>query len=341
MTVMGAGIFGLSIAWTCLQRGARLRIIDPRGPGGGASGGVVGALAPHTPDNWNDKKAFQFESLMMAAPFWAAVDAASGRNSGFGRTGRLQRIADDRALSLARDRATYAADHWQGKADWQVRPAQDFGGWAPASTSGFLVHDSLTARIDPRRACASLAAALVDGGAELLRDHQPEGKVVWATGHEGLQALSQNLGRPVGGGVKGQAMLLRHDAGDAPQLFADSLHIIPHDNRTVAIGSTSERDFDAPDTTDDQLDALLERAISVCPVLSGADVIARWAGVRPRAKSRAPMLGPYPGRADQFIANGGFKIGFGMAPKVAEVMADLILENRNRIPEAFRVEANL
>lgn len=69
MTVMGAGIFGLSIAWICLQRGARIRIVDPRGAGGGASGGVVGALAPHTPENWNDKKAFQFESLMMAAPF--------------------------------------------------------------------------------------------------------------------------------------------------------------------------------------------------------------------------------------------------------------------------------
>jgi glycine oxidase len=43
----------------------------------------------------------------------------------------------------------------------------------------------------------------------------------------------------------------------------------------------------------------------------------------------------------QFIANGGFKIGFGVAPKVAEVMADLVLDGVDRVPVAFRVEASL
>jgi glycine/D-amino acid oxidase-like deaminating enzyme len=37
------------------------------------------------------------------------------------------------------------------------------------------------------------------------------------------------------------------------------------------------------------------------------------------------------------VANGGFKIGFGMAPKVAQVMADLVLEGRDRVPEGFRL----
>ncbi|MGB5066218.1 MAG: FAD-dependent oxidoreductase, partial [Albidovulum sp.] len=69
--------------------------------------------------------------------------------------------------------------------------------------------------------------------------------------------------------------------------------------------------------------------------------IERWAGVRPRAKTRAPMLGGWPGRPGHFIANGGFKIGFGMAPKVAAVMADLVLEGHDRIPDGFRVCDNL
>ncbi|MDP5364989.1 MAG: FAD-dependent oxidoreductase, partial [Paracoccaceae bacterium] len=62
VTVLGAGIFGLSVAWACVQRGARVRVIDPHGPGAGSSGGIVGALAPHVPEQWNDKKAFQFDS---------------------------------------------------------------------------------------------------------------------------------------------------------------------------------------------------------------------------------------------------------------------------------------
>jgi len=69
--------------------------------------------------------------------------------------------------------------------------------------------------------------------------------------------------------------------------------------------------------------------------LHDASVVARWAGVRPRAASRAPLLGIWPGRAGHFIANGGFKIGFGIAPLVGEMMADLALGQANRIPAVF------
>jgi glycine/D-amino acid oxidase-like deaminating enzyme len=53
------------------------------------------------------------------------------------------------------------------------------------------------------------------------------------------------------------------------------------------------------------------------------------------------MLGVHPLYAGQFIANGGFKICFGMAPKVAEVMAELMLDGTDRIPEGFRPAASL
>src|SRR6056297_2763886 len=61
VTIYGAGIFGLSVAWSCVRRGAAVRVIDPYGPGAGSSGGLVGALAPHVPEQWNDKKAFQLD----------------------------------------------------------------------------------------------------------------------------------------------------------------------------------------------------------------------------------------------------------------------------------------
>ena len=160
---------------------------------------------------------------------------------------------------------------------------------------------------------------------------------VWATGWRGFAALSEGRSRDVGVGVKGQAVALRHDAAGLPQLFVDGLHVIPHQDGTVAIGSTSEREFDAPDTVDDQCEALVARAVAALPVLAGPEVVERWAGVRPRARSRAPMLGGWPDRDGHFVANGGFKIGFGMAPKVGEVMADLVLDGRDGVPEGFRV----
>ncbi|MCT8159183.1 NAD(P)/FAD-dependent oxidoreductase [Pseudoruegeria sp. SHC-113] len=341
VTVRGAGIFGLSVAWACLQAGARVRVVDPYGVGAGASGGLVGALAPHTPERWNAKKQFQFESLMMAEGFWQAVAQAGGQDPGYARSGRLQPIADDRSLALAQERAAQTEALWQGKAVWQVVPQGAHEGWRPESPTGFLIHDTLSGRMHPRRASAALAAALTARGAEIVAEAADEGQVLWATGHAGLAALSEAFGRSLGGGVKGQALLLRFAASDKPQLFADALHIIPHADGTVAIGSTSEREFSDPASTDEQLDAIHARALAAFPMLQGAEVLERWAGVRPRAKSRAPMLGAWPGRPGHFIANGGFKIGFGMAPKVAQVMAGLILEGRDAIPEGFRVEDNL
>ena len=53
--------------------------------------------------------------------------------------------------------------------------------------------------------------------------------------------------------------------------------------------------------------------------------------------SRAPLLGAWPDRPGHFVANGGFKIGFGMAPVIAAMMADLVLFEQDRIPNAFRL----
>ncbi|MCA0273269.1 MAG: FAD-binding oxidoreductase [Proteobacteria bacterium] len=344
VTVMGAGIFGLAIAWECTRRGARVSVLERARIGSGSSGGIVGALAPHVPEQWNPKKQFQLESLLMAQDFWAGVRAAGGADPGYARTGRVQPVADAAALDLARARGLGAADLWRGEAVWEVVPVAD-DGWQPASASGFLIRDTLSARLHPRQAARALVAAIRARGGSVTEGVEVPtgaGPVVWATGAAGLSALGADLGRDVGGAVKGQAALFACPGFEAqPQLFVDGIHIVPHGDGTVAVGSTSERSFDAPDTVDARLDPVMAAARAACPALREAAVIERWAGLRPRAKSRAPMLGGWPGRQAQFIANGGFKIGFGMAPKVAAVMADLVLEGRDTIPAGFRVEDSL
>jgi glycine/D-amino acid oxidase-like deaminating enzyme len=335
MTVRGAGIFGLSIAWAATRRGARVRVIDPGGIGAGSSGGLVGALAPHVPEAWNPKKAFQLDSLLMAEGWWQAIEAASGLHPGYARLGRLQPLEDARAVEIARARALGAVTLWQGRADWRVVPVAA-ADWEPQSPSGWLVEDTLSARIQPRMALMALAGAVQALGGEVVRDGEEAGAVIHATGIKGLEALSAALGRKIGSGVKGQALALRFEARDRPQLFVDGLHVVPHADGTVAVGSTSETTW-TEDGPDGQLEDLLDRTVAALPVLAGVEVIARWAGIRPRAASRAPLLGAWPGRAGHYVANGGFKIGFGMAPKVAEVMADLMLEDRDDIPDEFRM----
>ena len=339
VTVRGAGVFGLAVGFACLERGARVRVIDPGGPGGGASGGIVGALAPHTPDGWNEKKAFQFACLAEAEARWARVAAASGKRTGYARTGRLQPLPTERALEIAKARAEDAALNWGAEFQWEIREAPGPEGWAPPSPTGAWLYDSLSARIHPRWACEALAAAISALGGSVVREGADRGAVVHATGWEGLLALSEALGRPIGGGVKGQAVLLRAEAPEGlPQIFAEGLHVVPHNDGTVALGSTSERHFDQAQRTDGRTDELVARVREWLPGLRRAEVVERWAGVRPRAATRAPLVGRWPGREGHFIANGGFKIGFGIAWGVADLVADLVMEDLDRVPDAFRME---
>ena len=334
LTIRGAGIFGLSIAWEAVCRGASVQIIDPGGAGAGASGGVVGALQPHAPDRWTAKKQFQFDSLLMADSFWGAVQDTSGISSGFGRVGRIQPLNNERGIELAKQRGEDAKVRWGDKAHWDV--TKDVTDWAPPSPTGAYIHDTLSAIVHPRRAIQSLAEALRLRGADITAEGSDQGAVIWATGWQGLRDLSAYFDQDLGGGEKGQAALLAHDASKQPQVYVDGLHIIAHLDGTVAVGSTTERHFEDAKGTDAQLDDILERAYIAMPILKGAKVLTRWADLRPRSATRAPILGEWSGRPGHFIANGGFKIGFGMAPKIAKTMCDLILEDTDTIPDDFR-----
>jgi len=340
ITVRGAGITGLMCAWMLARRGASVQVVDPHGVGAGASGGIMGALAPHVPENWNPKKAMQFAALDRAGSLWAEIASVGGQDPGYARTGRVQPLADDAAIALAQTRSETAKELWQGRYLWRVVAASDVGASVETPT-GLVIHDTLTARIHPRQACAALAAALKARGVSIVAQAPTKGIEIWATGVDDLAAISQELGKIIGAPIKGQAALLQCDLGGAPQVFSDGLHIIPHGNGTLAIGSTTEREFIDPTNTDAQLDLLIAAACIAMPMLADAPVIQRWAGLRPRARSRAPMVGSHPTRPDAYIANGGFKIGLAMAPVMAEMLATLILDGIDTIPDGFRPEASL
>ena len=337
ITVRGAGIMGLMCAWMAVSRGATVRGVDAGGVAAGASGGIVGALAPHVPENWNAKKAMQFRALDTAEGLWADIAKVGGADPGYGRTGRVQPI-EDSAVQLAEARSTGAASLWEGRYAWRVAEAAEFGVPSP---SGLVIHDTLSARIHPRQGCKALASALLAKGVEVVPNAKVDGVEVWATGAADLDAISASLDRVVGMGIKGQAALLCADLKDAPQLFVDGLHIVPHADGTVAVGSTTEREFVEPTATDAQLDPIIEKARAAWPILRDAPIVARWAGLRPRAKSRAPMVGPHPTRPGAYVANGGFKIGLAMAPIVAGMLMDMILDNADTIPPEFKPEASL
>lgn len=339
ITIRGAGIMGLTLAWHCLNLGASVKVIDPNGIANGASGGIVGALAPHVPENWNIKKQFQLESLLYSQKFWRDVDNISGLNSGYKRTGRLQPLMDEPSVTLAKKRKETAKDLWQNFATWEI--IDNSKEWELMSPTGFWIFDNLSALIHPRLACLSLAQALNKKGCEFLLEGKNQGKVIWATGVHDLSRISQKFEKNFGNGVKGQAALFKLKKPRSAQLFAETLHFIPHLDGTLAVGSTSENSFEHGDTNDGNLQALIIKASNILPELKGKDPICTWADVRPRSRSRAPVLGEHPIYPSEFIMNGGFKIGLGMAPQMGKVFSEFLLQNVNNIPTEFLPSVSL
>jgi glycine oxidase len=358
VAVVGAGVFGLCCAWHCAASGLRVIVLERDRPGAGASGGLVGALAPHQPHRWSDKKQFQIEALAGAGRFWAEVAAAGGGAPGHARIGRLVPLESEAKRQLAEAQGRGALAHWPGGGGWRLLGARDLPPWLdPGLAPHGGVLDAVSARIHPRRAVAALVAALEARGVELrraapvlavepVRLHLAGGEVeadaiVLAAGTGGPELVAPMLRGREGRLVKGQAALLAARLGpQAPLLQADGLFVVPHDDGTVAVGSTSEDTWGEPQTTDGRLEALLARAREAVPPLAAAPVVARWAALRPRAPGPDPLLGPVPGAPGIVLANGGFKIGLGIAHAVGRVAADLVLGRDPHYPARFRPEGH-
>lgn len=353
VVIIGAGIFGLSVAWSCVVRGMSVTIVEKDTIGAGASGGVMGALSPNVPENWSPKKQFQLDALLSAEAHWDEVDKVSGVSSGYGRLGRIIPILNARGLEHAVIRVEDAKSLWDGEAFWHVEDASKFDDWiAPDAAPFGVIHENLSARINPRLACKSLSKALRLKGCEILERwemvtiddnavHGPSGTIhahaiVMAAGVACFPYLEKLWGRNAGMGVKGQSAMLKEvKAADVPMIFGDHTYIIPHENGDIAVGSTSENTYADPFSVDEQLDLVIERAMVICPPLRASKIKHTWANLRPRARKPDPMLGRIDGPAGLYMATGGFKIGFGIAHKCGDVIAAMIAGETVFLPKQF------
>ncbi|MEO0763806.1 MAG: FAD/NAD(P)-binding protein, partial [Pseudomonadota bacterium] len=118
--MIGAGIFGLSVAYALQRVGATVEVVDAGPVGGGASGGVVGALCPHAPTRWRPFKQFQFDALCALPARIAEIEETSGLSTGYVRSGRLTPLTTARARIRAEAEADAARETWGGAATFKV-----------------------------------------------------------------------------------------------------------------------------------------------------------------------------------------------------------------------------
>ena len=277
LIVVGAGIFGLSVAWSARRRGLRVRVLEAAHVGAGASGGIVGALTPHAPSRWRPMMAFQFDALMSLSDHVAALEEACGTSVGYQRSGRLTPLASPKArLSAERD-AEAAAGTWGRRAAFTVLdevPVR-YRQWITPEAAPFgVVQDTVSARIDPRAYLSALAELLPGMISEGIPVDQVEparcsvrvagenlsaGAIVLAAGWQVWDLIDSVAPELKGPPVKGQAAMFRASVDGLPVIYQDGLYLIPHAEGRVAVGSTSEKRFDDPSSTDDLLDGVIER----------------------------------------------------------------------------------
>ena len=262
LLVIGAGIFGLWAARHALKRGERVLVIEKRGVGAGASGGFLGALMPHMPDRWNDKKQMQYEGLYSLERAIGELEADTGLKCGYRRCGRLMPLRHERMLDHLAARVAGASQNW---VDATGRPAfamehvppgeltarfvlPDGRPWLSREIAPFgAAYDTLSARLDPRACLAALACyvrehengTILEGAGVAALDPEAvrvsladggtvsAGRILIANGWEAyglLSGIGARIGRQniTGRGVKGQAVLVNLPHGDDLPILYDS-----------------------------------------------------------------------------------------------------------------------
>jgi glycine oxidase len=325
IAIIGAGIVGLWCAVHAVRAGLRPLVIDSVGIAAGASGGIVGALMPHQPSVWSPKKALQLEGLLTLQHEIAALEAETGLSAGYARAGRLMPIWTEAEQAKHVAWEAGAKLHWPETFQWNALQAIENPDWLdPEAAPLGAALDTLAARLDPRAMCALLAKAIENNAdfhfgtgvlsifpdrSILLNDANRivAKHILITTGIHSFDLLEPIIGHKTGTGVKGQSALMcpakAITPSELPVIYSDGLYVIAHENGLIAVGSTSENQWNHATSTDDQL--------------RDAEVIERWAGVRPKHESRDPVVAELAEAPGIIVATGGFKISFAVAHLMA------------------------
>ncbi len=365
--VVGGGIVGLWVARRLADAGADCVLIERDICGSGASGGILGALMAHAPDNWNIKKQFQFDALAELPGLIDQLESQTGLATGYARCGRIMPVRTEKFRQQAKVRSEASRRHWRSEdarfsfdlSDQHGLPVAINPDLAPLG----VVRDSLAARVNPAMYVRALKAAITDRvrvvercayvsadvetGRIKTRCSELEltaKRIVLSAGYETFGLAEPILDRSIGSGVKGQAALFAcPDLAGQPILYDDGIYIVPHEDGLCAVGSTTEKTWTEPDRPDDERNDYIERAKLLCPPLRRAPLVRRWAGVRPRCLRTDPIIGALDARGRVLAATGGYKITFGIAHRMAQCIVDDITGTPRTIdlPPTFRPEHHL
>jgi glycine oxidase len=161
--------------------------------------------------------------------------------------------------------------------------------------------------------------------------HTPAGRVEAGTVILAAGVWSPDLARGIGldlpvTPVKGQILSLR-GLGKAPRqvIWSGECYLVPRPDGEIVLGATEEEgNYDVRPTLAG-FNRLTEAALEVVPAVGGFSVDGFWAGLRPAAPDRFPIVGWAPGIRGLFLATAHYRNGVLLGPLTGRRVADHLL----------------
>jgi glycine oxidase len=353
VVIVGGGVIGCCIAYYLTLGGASVTLLERGHLASGASGVAAGMLAPQVEAPFADPF---FELALVGraehAPLAAALLEDVGLDVEFRRTGIL-RVARTESERVDLQRML----RWQSArglgAEWIESDA--LGACEPLleGVAGRLLAGGLwladEGQVRGPRLVQALALAASQRGARFLEAapvveittlgarvtgvRTPMGvfegdTVVLAAGvwsPELLRGLGLEL--PVVP-VKGQILSLR-GFGRAPRqvLWSGECYVVPRPDGEIVLGATEEEgNYDVRPSLAG-VNRLTEAVLEVVPAVGGFSVEGFWAGLRPAAPDRFPIVGWAAGLSGLLVATAHYRNGVLLGPLTGRRVADHLLHD--------------
>lgn len=335
--IIGAGIFGLTLARAQAALGKSVILFDT-GPIGGeaqnASAGLLGALMPASPLVTGPLATVQLRCLSRYATHVEQLESETGLSTGYRRSGRVQPILTEQARDQFARQVAASAERWQDFPAADHLHIVDRVDIDLADAPFGYAGDGVSAQVTPRLLLTALAKSLAgkvtlkpNTRVEQISDnaiitsgatYRAKQIVVTAGWQSGALTIADVKG------IKGQACAVAPMLPDAPMIYTPNGYVVFHAAFT-ALGSTTEKVWSdlAPDTA--ACEAIKDRAAQLLPALAMHPITECWAGIRPKSTRALPLVTC---AADNLIvATGGYKIGLALGFDLAGWLSTAINEN--------------
>ncbi|BCH34681.1 glycine oxidase ThiO [Mesorhizobium sp. L-8-10] len=325
VTVKGAGVAGLTLAFELVGRGAEVAVVERRERiAGNASWQAGGMLAP-----WCERESAEETVLTLgrlAADWWGA--ALPGHVE---RQGTLVLAPSRDAAELDRF-AARTTGHRLLDGDSVAALEPDLAG-----RFGRGLFFAQEAHLDPRRALRTLAEKLAAAGVHFAFGYgavRMPGVPDFVADCTGMEATNPALRS-----VRGEMLLLRtRDVSlSRPVRLLHPrfpVYVVPRAGGLFMVGATMiESDATGPVTARSAME-LLNAAYTLHPAFAEAEIVEAGVGLRPAFPDNLPRVER---KGNHIAINGLYRHGFLLAPAMARQAADLMLDhdsNKEPVHEA-------